>query len=328
MAIFGDIIDKLLLNEDVSISEVNDVIDRHKRVIINYHTKGEDKNTGARVIEVYAYGLTKAGNPVIRCFQPYGDTTSRVPSWKFFRLDRISAWKETNQTFDRPADFFYKGLGDFNPNGDDTMSVVYKIAKFGNENIVNTELHTPSKGPRMKASTDKDNGTYKTDTERGMERLRQQLQNPIKLSDIKTKNGFKNLDTPSSNDTGPKLKEPTEKVKDNNNNNNIKSPSEQPYKTDTERGMERLRQQLQNPRKIDLDKLRSRLGDTSKPIKYSDLVKRVKGIDNDDNDEMNKVTNDHPAVEPYKTDTERGMERLRQQLQNPRKIDLDKLKKK
>ena len=181
MAIFGDIIDKLLLNEDVSISEVNDVIDRHKRVIINYHTKGEDKNTGARVIEVYAYGLTKAGNPVIRCFQPYGDTTSRVPSWKFFRLDRISAWKETNQTFDRPADFFYKGLGDFNPNGDDTMSVVYKIAKFGNENIVNTELHTPSKGPRMKASTDKDNGTYKTDTERGMERLRQQLQNPRKI---------------------------------------------------------------------------------------------------------------------------------------------------
>ena len=70
--IFNDIINKLILNESVSIADVNDVIDRHKRVIINYHTKGEDKNTGARVVEVYAYGLTKAGNPVIRCFQQIG----------------------------------------------------------------------------------------------------------------------------------------------------------------------------------------------------------------------------------------------------------------
>ena len=251
--IFNDIINKLILNESVSIADVNNVIDRHKRVIINYHTKGEDKSTGARVVEVYAYGLTKAGNPVIRCFQPYGDTTSRVPSWKFFRLDRISAWKETNQTFNRPADFFYKGLGEFNPNGDDTMSVVYKIAKFGNNNMINTEIQTPKKGPRMKSS------------------------------------------------------------------------STELYKTDTERGMERLRQQLQNPKKIDLDKLRSKLGDTSKPIKYSDLVKRVKGLNNNetpDNDRDNKSS----STELYKTDTERGMERLRQQLQNPKKIDLDKLR--
>ena len=257
--IFNDIVNKLILNEDVSIGEVNDVIDRHKRVIINYHTKGEDKNTGARVIEVYAYGLTKAGNPVIRCFQPYGDTTSRVPSWKFFRLDRISAWRETNQTFNRPASFFYKGLGDFNPDDDETMSVVYKIAKFGNNKSINTDIHTPSKGPRMKS-------------------------NP------------------------------------------------EPYKTDTERGMERLRQQLQNPRKIDLDNLRKKLGDTSRPIKYSDLVKRVKGTNG------NKTTDEKPNKpigndgsknpEPYKTDTERGMERLRQQLQNPRKIDLDNLRRK
>ena len=319
--IFNDIINKLILNESVSIADVNDVIDRHKRVIINYHTKGEDKNTGARVVEVYAYGLTKAGNPVIRCFQPYGDTTSRVPSWKFFRLDRISAWKETNQTFNRPADFFYKGLGDFNPNGDDTMSVVYKIAKFGSNNIINTEIQTPTNGPRMKSSSTE---PYRTDTERGMERLRQQLQNPIKLSDIKTKNGFKNLDTPSSNDTGPKMKEPTKTV--NGNDRDDKSSSTEPYRTDTERGMERLRQQLQNPKKIDLDKLRSKLGDTSKPIKYSDLVKRVKGLNNDEITDNSQTIDRSSSTEPYRTDTERGMERLRQQLQNPKKIDLDKLR--
>ena len=45
-----NIIDKLLLTEDVSIADINDVIDNHKRVIINYHTRGEDEHTGARVV--------------------------------------------------------------------------------------------------------------------------------------------------------------------------------------------------------------------------------------------------------------------------------------
>ena len=99
---FSKIIDEILA-ESVSVSDINDAIDNHKRIIINYHTDGEDNATGARVIEVYVYGTTKAGNPVIRAFQPYGDTTSRVPSWKFFRLDRISDWKDTQQRFSRPA---------------------------------------------------------------------------------------------------------------------------------------------------------------------------------------------------------------------------------
>lgn len=128
-----ELLQEILLTESVSVNEIEDAMDNHKRVIINYHSKGEDVATGARVIEVYAYGLTKAGNPVIRAFQPFGDTTSKVPSWKFFRLDRISAWEETNQTFDRPASYVYRGLGDFNPDDDRTMSVVYKITTFGDD---------------------------------------------------------------------------------------------------------------------------------------------------------------------------------------------------
>ena len=159
MKLLEDIINKIMLNESVSINDVEDAIDNHKRIIINYHSKGEDKNTGARVIEVYAYGLTKAGNPVIRSFQPFGDTTTRVPSWKFFRLDRISAWQPTEQTFNRPADFYYKGLGEFNPNGDETMSVVYKIAKFGNENIFEPTKDNEKSQPKTKSDL------FKTDTE-------------------------------------------------------------------------------------------------------------------------------------------------------------------
>ncbi len=311
MELLENIYKKIILTESVDVKDVEDAIDSHKRIIINYHTKGEDKNTGARVIEVYAYGLTKAGNPVIRCFQPFGDTTSRVPSWKFFRLDRISEWQPTEQVFSRPADFYYKNLGDFNPNGDETMSVVYKIAKFGDNQITNDIDKTQ---PKTK------DDVYKTDTEIGMERLRQQLNNPIKLSDIKVGDAFKQLSKqPQTTTSEPKTKDDV-------------------YKTDTEIGMERLRQQLNNPKKIDLtqserkpkeksqeekqkelEKLRKTLKDN--PMTLADLNKKMK---QEVPQEPNKVNNE---PELYKTDTEKNMERLRQQLNNPRKIDLNKIPK-
>jgi hypothetical protein len=309
MELLENIYRSILLNESVSEDEVNDALDNHKRVIINYHTKGEDKNTGARVIEVYAYGLTKAGNPCIRCFQPYGDTTSRVPSWKFFRLDRITAWQPTEQRFSRPADFYYKNLGDFNPNGDETMSVVYKVAKFGDE----TAESTP-KTDEPKSKED----VYKTDTEYRMERLRQQLQNPIKLSDIKVNDAFKDLTTPKEKSSEPKTKEDV-------------------YKTDTERGMEKLRQQLQNPKKIDLSQFEKKPQQKSKEEKQKDLDKLRDVLKDkqqmslsDLNARMKETPKDTQKPSElkddlFKTDTEKGMENLRQQLQNPRKIDLSRI---
>ena len=274
-----------ILNENVSMNDINDAIDNHKRVIINYHTKGEDNATGARVIEVYAYGLTKAGNPVIRAFEPYGDTTTRVPRWKFFRLDRISYWKPTKQTFNRPASFFHKGLGEFNPEDDLTMSTVYKIAKFDND--ANMKIN-------KNQGVDVDKNTFKTDTELGMERLKQHLDNPITLDDLKKQNNTEKL-TPTS------------------------TQQDDVYKTDTELGMEKLKQQLNNPKYLDqyrdkteLEKLRQNLGDTSEPISIKDLNQRLSQNNNDD---------------VYKTDTELGMEKLKQQLNNPKYIDLSKLPK-
>jgi hypothetical protein len=274
-----------ILNESVSMDDINDAIDNHKRVIINYHTKGENFATGARVIEVYAYGLTKAGNPVIRAFEPYGDTTTRVPRWKFFRLDRISTWKPTEQTFSRPASFYYKGLGEFNAEGDESMSTVYKITSFDNDAnmIVNK-----NKG------VDKDKGSFKTDTELGMERLKQQLTNPITLKDLEKQKSGSNISQQNLNTS---------------NEDDI-------FKTDTEKNMERLKQQLENPRYIDdyrdnneLEKLRQKLGDTTEPMSMDDFNKRLSNED-----------------DILKTDTEKNMERLKQQLENPRYIDLDKIR--
>ena len=312
MQILEKIIDKLILEESVSLTDINDALDKHKRVIINYHTKGEDKANGARVVELYAYGLTKAGNPVIRCFEPYGDSTTKVPAWKFFRLDRISSWKETNQIFDKPASFFYKGLGDFNPNDDESMSIVYKIAKFGNY-TEDSNIKTPQKGPKLKTQQGKSTEVFHTDTEDRMGRLKQQLNNPITLDDLKTKDAFKNNTQQATNDTGPKLKTGAIDKADNL------------YKTDTERGMDNLKKQLENPKKIDLDTLRHRLGDTSKPIKYADLVQKMS-----QNNEMSSKDNTETmstidkADNLYKTDTERGMDNLKKQLENPKKIDISK----
>lgn len=287
MKLFEKILKTLLTEDKVSIEDVTNAIDNHNRIIINYHSKGEDKNTGARVIEVYAYGLTKAGNPVLRAFQPFGDTTSRVPSWKFFRLDRISAWQPTKQVFDRPADFYYKNLGEFNPNGDETMSVVYKIASFGNDiNQKDIEVSQP------KTKDD----VYKTDTERRMERLKQQMENPIYLSDIKKNDAFKQLDqkeTDKTDDSGPKTKEDV-------------------YKTDTEHRMERLKQQMENP--VYLDSLRKK-GESNEVEPIKEPAK-------------NEESQTDNREDIYKTDTERRMERLRQQMENPQKIDLSKFRQK
>ncbi|MDE5888647.1 MAG: hypothetical protein K2H20_01360, partial [Bacilli bacterium] len=287
-------------------------------IIVNYHSKGEDKNTGARLIEVYAYGLTKAGNPCIRCFQPHGDTTTRVPNWKFMRLDRITTWKPTGQHFERSADFYYKNIGDFNPDGDETMSVVYKIAKFGNDEEQSTD------GPIVNKQEPE---VYKTETEKRMERLKQQLDNPINVSDLIGKNGFK------------KAKDYKDTTKGLTTKDNVVSKQQEPelYKTDTEKGLERLKQQMPNPKFIkdlnpkksnEISKLRDKLGDTSEPIPYKDLVSRLSNK-NDDESSINgpKIKQDKQEPEVYKTDTEKRMDRLRQQLNNPQKIDLTKIPK-
>lgn len=119
------------LTESVAVSSVTDAIKGRYQITINY--VGDPAHgiaPGIRTIQVYVYGLTKAGNPCIRAYQPYGDTASEVPNWKLFRLDRITAWKPTYALFNKPAPLF-------NPNGDRSMSVVYDIVKFNNPTNTN-----------------------------------------------------------------------------------------------------------------------------------------------------------------------------------------------
>ncbi len=102
MSILGEIlIESQLLNEDVT-QAITSAISLMKPAYIKYNSGGKEKATGRRLIYPVAYGLSKAGNPVVRAFEPSGDSLRGVPAWKFFRVDRIKWWrtvKDATKTF-------------------------------------------------------------------------------------------------------------------------------------------------------------------------------------------------------------------------------------
>lgn len=191
MSIFSEIVDELL-NESVDVKSLNNSIDRTYNVTITY--RGEDgEHTGPRLIQPVAYGTTKVGFPAIRAFQPNGDTNSRVPSWKLFRVDRIESWDpHPDQVFDEPPGFDQIQLGQFNPNGDDSMAQVFKIASFGTTSPVGG---TPKdvNGPVTKTNvlTGTQDSPENTVQVKGFERpvQKQFTQGPITKNDIRAVNG-------------------------------------------------------------------------------------------------------------------------------------------
>ena len=123
-----------LLTEEARTVDVVDAIKKRYEAKITYKADNDPKGSGERIIQPVAYGTTKAGNPVIRAFEPYGDTKTKVPAWKFFRLDRITSWKALRQNkFSEPPADQWSMSGDegkFNEHGDETMAEVVLVADF------------------------------------------------------------------------------------------------------------------------------------------------------------------------------------------------------
>ena len=123
-----------LLTEEARTVDVVDATKKRYEAKITYKADNDPKGSGERIIQPVAYGTTKAGNPVIRAFEPYGDTKTKVPAWKFFRLDRITSWKalRQNKFSEPPADQWRMSgaEGKFNENGDETMAEVFLVADF------------------------------------------------------------------------------------------------------------------------------------------------------------------------------------------------------
>lgn len=118
-----------LILEGVTRSDINDAINKKYRVNIYYDGDGVN-GKGKRTIEVYGFGLNHFGNLVIRAYQVFGDTKTKKPAWKIFRVDKIVRWEKTGWSYNSPINQRDPSAPSFNPNGDKDMLRIYNIAKF------------------------------------------------------------------------------------------------------------------------------------------------------------------------------------------------------
>ena len=141
-----------VLNESAGEDDVTNAIINHNYVDIKY---SDEKNNAPnkRIIQPYAYGLSMAGNPVLRAFQIAGDTLRGEPKWKTFRLDRITYWHPRKQTFHIPPPMQGYNTQNYNDLGDGSMSKVILLAKFdGLDNTLGQEkakTKTISNAPKL-----------------------------------------------------------------------------------------------------------------------------------------------------------------------------------
>jgi predicted DNA-binding transcriptional regulator YafY len=116
-----------------SIDQITDAIKR-RRVCVIYYNGDEPGGRGLRVIEPVAFGYSKKGNPVLRAWDKEGAShraylgKKPLPSWRFFRVDKMEFIRPTQETFNEPRP-------NYNPNGDRSMERVLINAKFDNETI-------------------------------------------------------------------------------------------------------------------------------------------------------------------------------------------------
>lgn len=142
-----------ILQESVTPKEVNDAIDNKLQVIINYSDE-ENRAPQKRLIEPYAYGMTKNGNAVLRAFQYNGDSHRGTPKWKFFRVDRIQSWQPTEQHFNAQPKERGWDAPPYNEQGDNSMSTIFNQVKFDYDATSNNPYQKGSQLYNIRKKTD------------------------------------------------------------------------------------------------------------------------------------------------------------------------------
>ena len=121
---------KSLITEAASIDDIKRAIEQ-KQVCSIYYEGDEPGGRGLREIEPVALGRSKAGNMVLRGWDRTGASHTAykgeqpLPSWRLFRVDKISMLKPTRENFTQAQP-------GYNFNGDKSMTQVILIAKFDN----------------------------------------------------------------------------------------------------------------------------------------------------------------------------------------------------
>src|ERR1035437_6315644 len=99
LEIYNELYGELLL-ESVQKSKVIKAIEE-RDVISIYYLGDKTIKRGWRKIRPFTFGLSKAGNPVLRAYQFEGPSDSEdKPMWRMFRLDRVQTWNKTFKKFD------------------------------------------------------------------------------------------------------------------------------------------------------------------------------------------------------------------------------------
>ena len=117
-----NLVESLIL-EVASRSDIMNGMSKRRIMELNYDDEEDPGGKGRRWIQIYCYGVSKAGNDVIRVYQVGGDTKTIQPGWKLFRVDRMQNLRTLGGTFNEAKPLF-------NPTGDKDMIKIYNITQF------------------------------------------------------------------------------------------------------------------------------------------------------------------------------------------------------
>ena len=107
---------------------------RNKNLVTIYYDGEDNGGKGLRVIEPFCFGVSKAGNAVIRAWEREGASFTAqkgeqpLPGWRLFRVDRIGSYNVD------PRDTFNEPRPQYNPN-DKGMKSIKLCANFEMEEI-------------------------------------------------------------------------------------------------------------------------------------------------------------------------------------------------
>ena len=102
---------------------------RNKNIVTIYYDGDDNGGKGLRVIEPFCFGISKAGNAVIRAWEREGASFTAqkgeqpLPGWRLFRVDRIGSYNAN------PKDTFNEPRPLYNPN-DKGMKNIKLCANF------------------------------------------------------------------------------------------------------------------------------------------------------------------------------------------------------
>jgi hypothetical protein len=123
-----NIFEEIIL-ESVANNQIIDSIKQPFRIKFLY--QGEDEQVPQwRFIDPYVLGTSKAGNLIVRGFQTFGFTTTEIPKWKTYRVDRILQWEPTQFRFgNKPINAYDSSIPAYNMDGSD-RSMIGKILAY------------------------------------------------------------------------------------------------------------------------------------------------------------------------------------------------------